>query len=105
MRSEITDFDERIADRDGLLLVLNDEAHHTHDEESEWKGHVQLLASNRVCMFNFKHSFQDPTLISDLEHLDPYRAEQTHLRFFQILRSQLGNKINLIKHTLNAKRY
>ena len=55
-----------------------------NDEESEWKGHIQLLASNRVGMFNFKHSFQDPTLISDLEHLDPYRAEQTHLRFFQI---------------------
>jgi len=81
-----------------LKCILN-------DEEKEWKGHIQLWANNRVGMFNFKHSLQDPTLISDLEHLDPYRAEQTHLRFFQILRSQLGNKINLIKNTLNAKRY
>ena len=81
-----------------LKCILN-------DDEDEWKGHIQLLASNRVGMFNFKHSFQDPTLVSDLEHLDPYRAEQTHLRFFQILRNQLVNKINLIKHTLNATRY
>ena len=40
---EITDFDERIADRDGLLLVLNDEAHHTHDEESEWNKIIRKL--------------------------------------------------------------
>ena len=54
-------------------------------------------------MFNFKHSFQDPTVISDLEHLDPYRAEPTHSRFFKILRNQLGHKINLIKHILSSK--
>lgn len=33
---EITDFSERIAMRDGYLMVINDEAHHTHDENSEW---------------------------------------------------------------------
>jgi type III restriction enzyme len=33
---EVTDFDERIAKRGGPLLVLNDEAHHTHEEDSEW---------------------------------------------------------------------
>jgi type III restriction enzyme len=32
-KTEISDFDERIAKREGLLMVLNDEAHHTHDEE------------------------------------------------------------------------
>jgi len=40
---EITDFDERIAKRDGLLMVLNDEAHHTHDEENEWNKLVRKL--------------------------------------------------------------
>ena len=79
-----------------LKCILN-------NEENEWKGHVQLLASNRAGMFNFKHSFQDPTVISDLEHLDPYRAEPTHLKFFRILRNQLGHKINLIKHILSSK--
>ncbi|HAX93862.1 MAG TPA: hypothetical protein DCY25_07980 [Bacteroidales bacterium] len=42
-KMEITDFDERIAKRDGLLMVLNDEAHHTHDEESEWSKLIRKL--------------------------------------------------------------
>ncbi len=33
---EMKDFTERIALREGRLIVVNDEAHHTHDEESEW---------------------------------------------------------------------
>ena len=41
------DFDRRIAARGGPVVVLNDEAHHTHDEDSErcgsfWRG--RLLA-------------------------------------------------------------
>ncbi|MFH0342345.1 MAG: DEAD/DEAH box helicase family protein [Chromatiales bacterium] len=40
---EITDFTERIALRDGYLLVINDEAHHTHDEESEWNNVIRGL--------------------------------------------------------------
>lgn len=31
---DLTDFDDRIALRAGHLLVLNDEAHHTHDENN-----------------------------------------------------------------------
>lgn len=42
-KMEITDFDDRIAQRDGLLMVLNDEAHHTHDEENEWSKFVRNL--------------------------------------------------------------
>jgi type III restriction enzyme len=34
--STIEDFDKRIIDRGGCVAVLNDEAHHTHDEDSEW---------------------------------------------------------------------
>jgi type III restriction enzyme len=33
---EITDFGERIGRREGHLLVINDEAHHTHEEDNEW---------------------------------------------------------------------
>ena len=40
---EITDFDERIAKRNGLLLVLNDEAHHTHEEDSEWNNVIRNI--------------------------------------------------------------
>lgn len=40
---EMTDFAERIALREGQLMVLNDEAHHTHDEESEWNKVIRGL--------------------------------------------------------------
>ncbi len=39
----IEDFGERIADRGGPVAVLNDEAHHTHDEESEWNKIIRAL--------------------------------------------------------------
>lgn len=35
-KMEVEDFESRINSKDGKLLVLNDEAHHTHDEENEW---------------------------------------------------------------------
>jgi len=38
---ELTDFGERITLRAGRLLVVNDEAHHTHDEENEWNKVVR----------------------------------------------------------------
>jgi type III restriction enzyme len=40
---ELTDFGDRIALRAGQLLVVNDEAHHTHDEESEWNRVIRRL--------------------------------------------------------------
>nr|MBF6591137.1 DEAD/DEAH box helicase family protein [Ktedonobacterales bacterium] len=42
-RSESAMFAELIARRDGKLLVLNDEAHHTHDEDSEWNKVIARL--------------------------------------------------------------
>jgi type III restriction enzyme len=41
------DFASRIAARDGSLLVINDEAHHTHDEESEWNNIIHRLHDSR----------------------------------------------------------
>jgi len=41
--SGIEDFGKRIADRGGPVVVLNDEAHHTHDEESEWNKVIRDL--------------------------------------------------------------
>lgn len=40
---DLTDFDDRIALRAGNLLVLNDEAHHTHDENNEWNVTIRTL--------------------------------------------------------------
>jgi type III restriction enzyme len=39
----MTDFCDRVALRSGKLLVINDEAHHTHDEESEWNKVIRRL--------------------------------------------------------------
>lgn len=36
-------FPARIARRGGPVVVLNDEAHHTHDEESEWNRTIRRL--------------------------------------------------------------
>ena len=46
-KTEISDFDERIARRDGLVMVINDEAHHTHDEDSEWNKFIRKLHRQR----------------------------------------------------------
>jgi len=46
-KTEISDFTRRIADRDGLCMVLNDEAHHTHDEGSEWNAVIRRLHDNK----------------------------------------------------------
>ena len=40
---ETEDFDKRIAKRGSPCLVVNDEAHHTHDEESEWNRVIRRL--------------------------------------------------------------
>ena len=40
---ELTDFGERIAFRSGNLIVINDEGHHTHDEESEWNNVIRQI--------------------------------------------------------------
>src|SRR5690348_3125790 len=41
--STVEDFAKRITDRGELVVVLNDEAHHTHDEESEWNKVIRGL--------------------------------------------------------------
>ena len=42
--STVEDFSKRIVDRGGPVAVVNDEAHHTHDEESEWVRQPQAGA-------------------------------------------------------------
>ena len=40
---EIEDFERRIVARCEPTMILNDEAHHTHDEESEWNKTIRRL--------------------------------------------------------------
>jgi type III restriction enzyme len=49
---EIEDFDKRILARGGTVIVINDEAHHTHDEESEWNRVIRRLSDNLKAQSN-----------------------------------------------------
>ena len=49
------------------------------DDEKNWFGQVQVTANNRAVIFNIKHSMTDPMVISDHEHMDPFRADVTHI--------------------------
>ncbi len=40
---EVEDFSERITARAGNCMVVNDEAHHTHEEDSEWNAVIRRL--------------------------------------------------------------
>lgn len=40
---DMSDFADRIALRAGKLLVINDEAHHTHEEDNEWNNVTRSL--------------------------------------------------------------
>ncbi|MBE2184320.1 MAG: DEAD/DEAH box helicase family protein [Anaerolineae bacterium] len=41
--AERDDFRERLIQRDGCVMVINDEAHHTHDEKSMWNETIRAL--------------------------------------------------------------
>lgn len=43
----VPDLYERIGARQGRLMVLNDEAHHTHDEDSEWNNVIRRMHEAR----------------------------------------------------------
>jgi len=45
--AEVSDFDERIAKRDGSVMIINDEAHHTHEEDGEWNAFIRKLHTRR----------------------------------------------------------
>lgn len=44
--TESAEFTERIIERGEAVLVINDEAHHTHDEESEWNKTIRNVGAN-----------------------------------------------------------
>lgn len=43
VKLDMSDFGDRIGLRTGTLLVINDEAHHTHDENNEWNKVIRSL--------------------------------------------------------------
>jgi hypothetical protein len=63
-------------------------------DEEEWLGQVQLTANNRLVTYIVKHSLRDPNTISTVEHLDPFRADPTHMPWFAWLRNRVGDLLS-----------
>jgi hypothetical protein len=63
------------------------------NDEKFWSGHIQIKASNRIITFNYKHSFKDNKIISDYEHLDPFRGDPTFVPFTRFIRIKMGEII------------
>lgn len=58
--------------------------------EACWLGRLQLTANNRLITFHIRHSLKDARVISDHEHLDPFRVERTHMPATEAARISLG---------------
>ncbi len=62
-------------------------------DEIEWIGQIQITANNRLITFSVKHSLADPSIITTHEHLDPFRADPTHVPATQWLRNYIGERL------------
>lgn len=60
-------------------------------DEEQWIGQIQLTANNRLATHIVKRSLADSTVISTVEHLDPFRADATHMPLFAWLRFRAGD--------------
>jgi hypothetical protein len=89
---------QRIEPMSGRLIDL---AALIAPNDDKWSGQIQLTANNRVITHIVKHSLADPTRIGSVEHLDPFRADPTHLPLFRWLRLTAGETI---RSTLRACR-
>lgn len=65
-------------------------------DEPRWFGQIQLTANNRVVTHIVKHSLADPTLIGTVEHLDPFRADPTHIPAARRLRMAIGDRLRRV---------
>lgn len=73
-----------------------------NEGEKSWHGRIQITANNRLVTFSLKHSLKNPTRISDFEHLDPFRADPTHLPAFQRFRQGVGKFLQMRNIRLRA---
>lgn len=78
---------QRVGAFAGLLISLEPLL---KPEEQRWTGRIQITANNRLLMFHLRHKFGDARNITDHEHLDPYRADPTHLPATKWLRQSVG---------------
>ena len=79
----------RIEAQSGRRISLAD----AFDLSDQWAGQVYVSGRNRVVMFVAKHSAADPSMVTTLEHSNPYRGEPTHLPLSQLLRQKIGTAL------------
>lgn len=60
-------------------------------DESAWSGSIQITGTNRVIAYTVKHDFDDPSNLTKAEHMDPFRADPTHVSAFRAFRLGFGN--------------
>lgn len=63
------------------------------EEEQNWRGSYEITSNNRVIVSDCKHRLSDRTYIHDFEHLEPFRAEPTHISSFQKFRLFVGRRL------------
>lgn len=61
------------------------------EDEDSWGGHIQLTANNRALTWLVKHRMSTPHAIATAEHLDPYRADETHMPLTRAIRNWVGH--------------
>ena len=66
-------------------------------QETEWHGRIQISANNRLLTVDVKHALSDPRQIADEEHLDPFRADPTHLPATQMFRQWFGRMLSMVR--------
>jgi len=70
-----------------------------HDVETRWLGRIQLTANNRLISFHVRHSLANPSIVSDHEHLDPFRTDRTHLPISEAMRISLGGVLRRLRRS------
>ncbi len=68
--------------------------------EQRWLGRIQLTANNRLITFHIRHSLKDTRVISDHEHLDPFRVERTHMPATEAARISLGAALRRVRRAV-----
>lgn len=84
--AEAEDFDRRIVARGSPVIVINDEAHHTHDEESEWNRCIRRI--HRLHTGGSCHSEHSP--IGHSERSEESLSEGSPAIHPETLRDALG---------------
>ncbi len=68
--------------------------------ETRWLGRIQLTANNRLITFHVRHSIANTSVISDHEHLDPFRTERTHLPMSEAARISFAGALRQLKRAI-----